>query len=229
MEFASILILIVFLAIFGGMIYLAFRSNANDRKAKFELASQMGFAPNEVSPALVIKFSQLYQRSGREKFELRNVFKRKLSVGEMYIFDLVETSGEDASWTETQAVAIVSPYLKLPHFTLFPKADEKYALSGVANRILEWGMSFVGKPISFPNAPEFNSKYVTSSNEPEMTRTFMDESLLRYFSQTQMYILHAMGDIFTFNEMDPKLKKMDQEGMSRRINRAMEIYRVLQK
>jgi len=229
MELSSILLLIVFLAIFGGMIYLTIRSSANDRKAKNELASQVGFVPNEVSPALIIKFSRLYQRSGREKFDLRNVFQRKLPDGEMYIFDLVDTSGEDDSWTETQAVAVVSQYLKLPHFTLFPKADEKYALSGVANRILEWGMSFVGKPISFPNAPVFNSKYATTSKEPEMARTFMDESLLRYFSQTQMYIVHAMGDMFTFNEMDPKLKKMDQESMSRRINRAMEIFHALQK
>jgi len=44
-----------------------------------------------------------------------------------------------------------------------------------------------------------------------------------------MYMLHAMGDVFTFNKMDPKFGKMDQESMSRRINRAMDTFRVLQK
>jgi hypothetical protein len=228
MELSSILFLIVFLSIFSGIIYLAIRASSNDQKAKQELASTLGFTPTEAHAALLAKISRLYQR-GKNKYEMRNVFHKKLPDGEMYLFDLVETSGEDDSWTETQAVAVISSYLKLPHFTLFPKADQKYALSGVANKILEWGMSFVGKPIPFPEFPAFNDKYVVTSNESDLARIYLDENLLRYFSQTQMYMLHAMGDIFTFNEMDPKFGKMDQESMSRRINRAMEIFRVLQK
>lgn len=197
MEVSSILFLIVFVSIFAGMIYLAIRTSSNDKKEKQELASALGFTPIEAHAALLAKISQLYQR-GKSKYEMRNVFHKKLPDGEMYLFDLVETSGEDDSWTETQAVAIISSYLKLPHFALFPKADQKYALSGVANKILEWGVSFVGKPIPFPEFPAFNDKYVVTSNEPDLTRIYLDANLLRYFSQTQMYMLHAYGRYFHF-------------------------------
>jgi len=62
-----------------------------------------------------------------------------------------------------------------------------------------------------------------------MDLTAIDEPLARFFSQTEMYTLHAAGDLFTFAEMNPNFKTGDLESMTRRVNRALAIFRALQK
>jgi len=57
----------------------------------------------------------------------------------------------------------------------------------------------------------------------------MDEPLARFFSQTEMYTLHAAGDLFTFAELDPNFKTADAQSIARRVNRALEIFRALRK
>jgi len=230
MDISSILTVLGFLLVFGLIVYVAVTSGRKDLQRKQELAQQVGFAPIDMEPHLADRLSHLYHRPGAQnKYQVRNAFRRVIPDGEMYLFDLVETSSDEDSYSESQAVAIVSPSLNLPQFTFFPKADSKYALSGVANKILEWGMTKVGTPIAFPEFPEFQSRYiVTSEDDPNLVRRFFDPSLAGYFSRTQMYMLHGTGNIFTFSEMDPQFKKPDQEILSRRVNRALEILRQFQ-
>jgi hypothetical protein len=227
----GVLFLISFLLLFGGILYFAIQSTRKEAEQKKQMAQSLGFSPVETDPKLEEKIARLYRRSGAQtRYELRNVSRRTIPDGEMYLFDLVDKSGDDDSWTERQAVAIVSSYLKLPPFTLFPKTDQKYALSGLANKVLEWGMTFVGSPIPFPEYPDFNARYVVTSNESsDWVRGFFDQRVVDYFSRTQMFMLHGMDDIFTFVEMDPKFKPADPESMSHRVNQALDVLRVLQK
>ena len=230
MYITGVAIVITFLLIIGGFIFLAIQSSRKDLEAKQQTAQNMGFTPATADAALRDKISTLYQRSGvQNRYELRNVSQKRTPDGDIYLFDLINTSGEDDSATENQAVAIVSPYLKLPQFTFFPKSDEKYKLSGLANMVLEWGTSMLGNPVPFPEFPAFNARYIVSSNQPDLVRGFLDESIARYFSQTQMYSLHASGNIFTFSEMEPRFNTSDPNSMNQRVNRAMEIFRTLQK
>lgn len=126
-------------------------------------------------------------------------------------------------------MALISPSLNLPSFTLFPKASQLYALSDLANRIVEWGMSKIGEPVAFPQFPALTERYVIASPDPDGLRRFMDEPLARFFSQTEMYTLHTAGDMFTFAELDPHFKTPDPQSMTRRVNRALEIFRALRK
>jgi hypothetical protein len=230
MDISSILIVLGFLLVFGLIVYVAVTSGRKDLQRKQELAQQLGFAPMIMDPHLADRISHLYHRpDAQNKYQVRNTFRRVIPDGEMYLFDLVETSSDEDTYSENQAVAIISTYLTLPQFTLFPKADPKYALSGVANKILEWGMSKVGTPIAFPESPEFQARYiVTSEDDANLVGRFFDPSLAGYFSRTQLYMLRGMGNIFTFAEMDPQFKKPDQEILSRRVNRALEIFRQFQ-
>jgi hypothetical protein len=198
---------------------------------KQQIAQSLSFSPIEADPKLTGEIAELYRRPGSQtKYELRNVSRRVIPDGEIFLFDLVDTSGEDDNWAERQSVAIVSPYLKMPPFTLFPKADQKYALSGLANKVLEWGMSFVGTPLDFSEYPEFDARYIVTSNEStDWVRGFFDQSLAQYFSHTQMFTLHAAGNIFTFSEMGANFDTNDQSVMSQRVNHALDIFRLLQK
>jgi hypothetical protein len=190
----------------------------------------LGFNPTQPDAQLTEKISTLYRRPGTtSRYELHNLSRKLLPEGDMYLFDLVDTSGEDNSWLENQAVAIISPSLKLPPFSFFPKSDEKYALSGLANQIVEWGLAKIGSPVTFPEFPAFAARYVVSSSEPQAIRRFIDEPIARYFSHTPMYSLRACGEVFTFSEMDPRLDLRNPESLSRRVNRALEIFHLLQK
>jgi hypothetical protein len=231
MDITGSLVVLGFLLFFGFVVYLAVTTSRKEKEKRAQVAAALGFSPLEDVFALAAKIFPLYRRSwSSNKFELRNVFRKTIPDGEMFLFDLMDTSGEDDSITEQQAVAILSPYLKLPQFAFFPKADSKYALSGIANKVVEWGMSKMGTVIAFPEYPEFSARYVvTSEDDPSLARGFFDERLVLYFSRTQMYMLRGAGDLFAFAEMDTKFKAGEQENVNRKINRAMEIFRVLQK
>jgi hypothetical protein len=221
----SALIVAAFLLLLGLLIYQASQASHRDAQRKLHLAHHLGFAPCEADAALAARISRLYWRGG--KYQLRNVFCKIVGDGEIYLFDLVDRSSEDDSWTEQQAVAILSSHLKLPCFSLFPKVDEKYLLSGLANRVLEWGMSARGGMVKFPEFPEFNARYIVTSDESDATRQFLDERLAQYFAQIQMCRLQAGGDIFTFSNVVPRFRAANQDGIARRVECAMEIFRLL--
>ncbi len=230
MDIASILFLFIFLPIFGWIVYMSIQSSRKEKENKQQVTQSLGFSSFEADESLSEKISNLYHRSwSKNSHRLRHVSRRLIPDGEMFLFDLVDTSGEDDSWTERQAVAIISPSLNLPPFAFFPKSNQKYALSGLANRIVEWGMSKIGEPVAFPQYPAMAERYVITSQDSDGLRSFMDEPLARFFGQTEMYMLHAAGNIFTFAEMDPNFKTGDIQSMTRRVNRAMEIFRALQK
>ena len=228
MDATATLILIGFLLFFAVIIYLMSQSSRKDKQRKQELAQTLGFVPAEITPELTARFTQLYERQGIEKqYELRHVFQKGFREGVIYLFDLVETSSDNNNWTEQQAVAIISPHLQLPSLAFFPKVVQNNFLGGLANKMVEWGMARMGNPVSLPEFPAFTARYVVTSQEPELARRFFNETVAHHFAQTQMYTLHARGDIFTFSEMDPQFKPNDPERMNERINRALEIFNVL--
>ncbi len=231
MDIIGVLVLLGFLAFFGGMVYFAISAVRKEAEQKKQIAQSLGFSPIEADAHLADKIAALYRRPGaRTRYELRNVSRRVTPDGEMYLFDLVDTSGEDNNWVETQAAAVISPHLNMPPFSLFPKADQKYAVSGLANKVLEWGMSLVRTPVDFSDFPEFNARYVVASDESsDWVSGFFDQRLTDYFSRTQNFMLQASGDIFTFSEMGTRLKVAEEGVLSQRVNHALEIFRVLQK
>ena len=231
MEITGMIVLVGFLLFFAGMLYFAITTTRKDVEQKKQNAQSLGFSLMQADSKLKDDISTLYRRPGAQtRYELRNVSRRVIPDGEMYLFDLVDTSGEDDSWTEKQAVAVVSPHLNMPPFNLFPKADQKYAISGLANKVLEWGMSFVGTQIDFPEYPEFTSRYIVTSNEAtDWVRSYFDQHLMGYFSRTNMFMIHAAGNIFTFSEMGTKLGDGDQSMISQRVNNALDVFRALQK
>jgi hypothetical protein len=231
MDITGVIVLLGFLLFFGGMLYFAITSTRKEAEQKKENAQSLGFSPVEADSKLTDEISALYRRPGTQtRYELRNISRRVISDGEMVLFDLVDTSGEDDSWTEKQAVAIISPHLNMPPFNLFPKADQKYAISGLANKVLEWGMSFMGSQVDFPEYPEFASRYIVTSNEAtDWVRGFFDQHLASYFSRTKMFMVHAAGNIFTFSEMGTRLDGGDPSVISQRVNNALDVFRALQK
>lgn len=226
METLSILIIFGALAFFALLVYLAIHTDRSDAENKRKLTAALGFTPIEPDERLNAKISQLYMSGTRGKnFCLKHVSRKELPDGEMYLFDVIETSGEDNSISDQQALAIVSHRLNLPPFVLYPKVDsDTYMLGGFANKLIRWATTFIGQPVDFPEYPDFQKKYTVSSPDPEPVRRFFSPSLARTLANTSLYQMYAGGDAFTFSRLNTKFKKPDQEILAECVNQAMYIF-----
>ncbi len=120
MDFTAILFVFGFLLLFGWMIYMSVQSSRKEKETKKQAIQSLGFSSFDADESLAEKISNLYQRPwSKNNYQLRNVSRRLIPGGEIFLFDLVDTSGEDDSWMERQAVAIISSSLNLPPFAFF--------------------------------------------------------------------------------------------------------------
>jgi hypothetical protein len=162
-------------------------------------------------------------REGLE-YELKNVFSKRMSDGEMFIFDLIDTAGDDNTCTEKQAVAIVSPHLKLPTFIIMPKAGADGAGSRVANKVLGWMMANFGSPVEFPQSPEFGRRHLVSSPDPDAARLFFDGNKLRRLAECRYIGVHAGGDVFTISRLDMVTKPVTTQSLAERVDQARGVF-----
>jgi len=231
-ETVTILVVLIILLLFTGLIVFSITNSRNVKQKQTQRTQALvGMTPIEPDAALLAQIAALYpSRADKPRYSLHNVSRRALPDGELFLFDLVDRDIESDSWIERQAVAIRSERLQLPPFQMYPKVNaSKYGLGGLANALVEWSVSTVGTPVQFAQFPAFQARYAVSSTNPQAVQTFFDEDKARYFANSEYYNLHAGGHLFTFAEMQPGLKASDVELLSRRINRALEIYRLFQK
>jgi hypothetical protein len=231
METVTILVLLLILLVFAGMVIFSITTSRREKQARAQMAQTLGLTPAKPDETLLAQVSALYRTKGNTpRHSLHNVTRRKLPDGELFLFDLVDRDIESDSWIEHQAVAVRSDTLRLPPFQLYPKVDaQKYALGNLANTIVEWGVSKTGTPVKFPELPAFEACYAVTSTDPEAARRFFSEDKARYFANTEYYTLHAADNLFVFSEIEPGFKANDQSHLTRRIKRALEIYRLFQK
>ncbi len=232
METVTLLVLLFILLTFTGLLVFSIRAGRKTRQVQAQIAQTLGVTPLEPDETLLAQIATVYptaKAADKPRYSLHNVSRRALPDGELFLFDLVDRDTESDSWLERQAVAIRSNRLRLPPFQMFPKVDAaKYGLGGLANVIVEWGVSKVGTPVQFPEFPAFQARYAVTSSDPEAARRFFDEDKARYFSKTEYYNVHAGGNLFTFAETLPGFKPGDPAQMTQRINRALEMYRLFQ-
>lgn len=189
-----------------------------------QFTQSLGFSPVEATKELTLKISRLYDTPGsKNAYEMQKVSHKSMPDCEVYLFDLVEISGGENTVKERQAVAIVSPTLKLPQFIFIPK------LNTILTAILERSLSGWGKLLDFPQFPALNSRYLIISREPELAYSFINENLAASLAKTKSHTLYAAGNIFTFSEFHESNTIIDPESMKFRIHLALEIFRKLQK
>ncbi|NJN93395.1 MAG: hypothetical protein HC875_04545 [Anaerolineales bacterium] len=229
MDSLGLIVVLGILLVFGLIVFWMFTSARKEIDRKRQMAQTLGFSSIEPDPALTAVISQVYP-SAKSKpcYELRHVTHKILDNGKMVLFDLVETSGEDNSYPEEQAVAVISARLDLPPFTLFPKADTEGWLTNLANQALTWAVSKVGTPVEFPEVPEFQRRYMVTSADPDATRRFLTEDILRRLAQTRLCTLHAGGQVFTFSELNPSRKALTIEMLHERVRQAADIFQTFQ-
>jgi hypothetical protein len=200
MDTIIILIIIGFVLLFGAVLVYSIRSNAKARARKEEAAQAAGFTPlPSPPPEICARIIELHEKPGRTRFKLQNLSTKSFPDGEMYLFDLEETSGEDNTQLAAQDVLIVSQYLQMPRFSLVPRLEAGGKLGEVANRVLEWAATRQGKRIELTGHAEFDRRYWVTGPDREAIDRFLTPNRLEGFASTQYYDLEAGGDAFAFS------------------------------
>lgn len=210
--------------------YAMFR-HAGDVNNKARMAKSLGLTPLDHPPrSLESKIFSLH-RTGwpTTDYSLLNVSHRILKDGELFLFDLVDKSSPDSyRWIQIQAVAIRSASLRLPPFQLHPKMTwKKVGLALLKNKFAAWNLPKVGQKVKFPQFPAFQERYWVTSEFPEAAKRFFDARLAHYFAKTDYYSLRADDDLLVFVDLEPDLNVNHPDHMTRRLKRALEIYRLL--
>lgn len=224
MNATSTIILVVGLSLFGVLVVFIFRSSRQANKSERLLVTQLGFTPIEPDATMIAKLTALYQqdRPGHH-LKLQRVAQRAIPEGNLLLFDMVDTDGEEDTWLANYAVAVISPRLNLPHFVLYPKAGQDTWLANLAGRVVEWAVARLGEPVPFPEYPEFQQRYAMIANEPDAVRHFFTKTRLEQLAQTRYYAIRASNDLFAFFENAPQLWAFNHSTLSQRIERALQL------
>jgi hypothetical protein len=225
------LVPVLVIAVIALVIMGIVRSSRAERKRRSEIALTLGFTPVEPTPEFNAMVNALYERlrvrrqSGDgERYRLSHVFGRHTTDAELFLFDLADKSGDDQRRTERQAILVVSPQLDMPAFLLFPRSDVDGALSKLGNRMLEWMISRFGDPVEFPDAADFERRYIVTSPEPDAVLRFLNENRLRRLAETRLLNIQAWGNMFTLARIDFGAKPDTLETVSERVDLALSLF-----
>jgi len=225
------LIPILVIAVIALVITGIVRSSRAERKRRSEIARVLGFTPIEPTPEFNAMIDGLYAKlrvkresDDGERYRLSNVFGRHSADAETFLFDLVDRSGDDESRTGRQAVLIVSAHLDMPSFMLFPRSDVGGVLSKLGNRLLQRLISRWGDPVEFPDAPDFERRYIVTSPEPDAVRRFLDADRLGRLAKTRLLNIHAAGNMFSLSRVDFPAQPDTAETVSERLDLARSVF-----
>ena len=223
---ASLIILIIL--IFIAFIIFMIRREKVEKVRKVQMIQSLGFIPVESDQELLNQIFYLFENRWDEaQFQVQNLYRKRIPDGDMYIFDLVNIAGDEDHVTEEMAIAMVSQYLELPAFTMFPRLAEDGLGWEIANRVLGWVVSKLGDPINFPDHPEFQKNFLVSSKDVEETRQFLDDRKLHMLAQIRMIGIHAGGNMFVLSRFLQTSPPEKHDQLSKRITLAMDVFQIL--
>lgn len=226
-DWTPFILSVIAMAALVGYIMFRYTSDVTD---KARMAKSLGLTPLERAPRTIENKIFSLHRLGWlfTQYRLVNVSHRVLKDGELFLFDLVHRPTDSDEWVQTQAVAIHSGALRLPHFQVHPKMTlKKFVLDLLKNRFANWNQPKTGKKVEFPQFPAFHERYSVTSESPDMLKHFFDARLAQYFAKTEYYSLRAEDNLFVFVDLEPDFNVKNADHMTRRLKRALEVYRLL--
>jgi hypothetical protein len=179
MQIASLLFVLAFIGLFAGIILLMVSAGKKDRARKAEVARSLGFTPIEKpDQTLTGRIVELHRHSQNSSFSLHNVFVRNTPEGQMVLYDLDDTSGDESSVVARMAVALVTPGRELPRFVIFPRINKEGKLASIANRALEWIASRNMEKVVMDDRPDFAQRYMVTAEDAFRVKETLNASLI---------------------------------------------------
>lgn len=228
MEQIAALVVLGMIVIFGFLVYRMVIASRKEIERKAQKISSLGFSAVEPGQDLLDRILSVYpEREKTPRYVVKNVYRKVMLDGEMVVFDLIDTGGDEDSYLENQAVAVISPELDLPQFALHPQVDMPGWASQMANRLMREVVGRYGELVEFPESPDFQKKYLLTSVEPERIRSFFQPQLLNQLAQTGLLGIRARGNVFTLSSFDPAQNSANEQAMAQRMDQAMHVFMIL--
>lgn len=126
---------------------------------------------------------------------VRQVWHKVGDDFQMLLLEFVEPRGTGP------VVAVRSPRLRMPRFSLFPKVDQEGMLADLANRALGLLLEQVGGQIAFTSPGDFVRRYLVAGPDEQAVREYLTEERRQQLGETRSWSLQAEGDLFVLDEL----------------------------
>ena len=221
MDTLGPLIAVLFIAGFIGLIAWVIRHEKNKKLARENFLSGLGFTKALPAPELLSRLDQIHRHSSNQKFELPAAFRKRTAQGMFYIFDLLETSGDENTQVGSSSVAVISSDLNLPRFLvtgrmLFPGKAAGWMV-GAAEKMIGWAASQGGYArLNLEEFPEIDSKLMVLTQDETAAGDFLTRerlARLTWLANTErLSEIACSGDCFVVKRSSVQARvKMETE------------------
>jgi hypothetical protein len=205
MQLQELLIPLAFVILFAAVITAVLLGSARRRRARQENLRNLGLEALAVpDPALTLRVERLYLRGKVNQVGVQNVFRRAISGGTLYVFDIEEPGGSESSALGSGVVGIQGNRLNLPLVFLIPwRAVDRLKGGGflvnAAQQVLNWTLSMGGlQEVPIDLQPGMERRYKVYGQDLEAVANYLtDERIRRLWGMDRQYEILGCGDFFT--------------------------------
>ena len=183
------------------LVILAVRAERKRARAKTALLSTLGFQVlDQPDPQITEVLLALYRRGSKRGRPLRlgKVSHRASPAGSVYIFDVSDAGSSRASQVVSNAVGVVRPGARLPHFEIWAYAEGGGMLDQMMLGVVQKKVAG-GHQVRFDDQPEFGRRFTVFAPDEDgdrAVRSYLTLAVRRALMNAQFLALVAGGDAF---------------------------------
>jgi hypothetical protein len=212
------------------LIVTAIRRTQTMKAEQNRLLREFGFVSlKRVEPTLEERVRSLVPQH-QKSIRLVNIHQLDRNDGKVYIFDLY-TGGKNSS--TYKSIAIISQYLNLSRFSLYPKINLGGIIGKALNKMIKYIVSRNLREIILDNNPEFMNKYQLFGNDRDSVKEIYSGDLpRRLLEKADLFYIQAEGDTVLFSRFNPETRQyyhyLNRKSLQSIIDDARMLVRTLQ-
>lgn len=224
----GILFVLIFITLFGLLVYISVRNERKRKQSHQQRLQALGFTPANPDLELFDRLMGFQSRANQRKLEVLNVFEKSGLDHVLYMFDMKDHSGNESDIIFEAGLAVLSPYLHMPRFTLSYRIEESGRMAQFANMVLDKLNRQQGKRVIFESHPEFNQRYTVTGEDEQAIRQFFAPDRLARLNATRYWMVQAEGDLFMFDQFsyEPDKRRVEKPDLEEKMRLAMDALQI---
>jgi len=225
-----LLIVVLSLGLLGlgvyGMVWAEKKRFARKKQAILAAGFQ---AVDNPDPSLLAPLISLYTKRESQKLSLRHMYQRRENDYLLYLYEVWTESDEGQDLQEEWGLAMASPYLNLPRFTLIPKIDSPGKFANLVNRLMEKVTVLDNVKVEFEDQQQFSRRYLVTGKDESAVRQLFSNRLLNRLQDTSYLQVDGHQNFLTFSKYDLKRKRRDskKDKLSERLEEACSLFQFI--
>jgi hypothetical protein len=207
-----IIILAAVISVLSILLMIWLRSNQKRiTKNYVSRALELGFVPfQEDDPVFLFRLANLHKKFDLQRLEARNVYRRKGSDHQLFLFDLFSIDVESPTRLREAVMAVQSTLLRTPRISITPKLEPSgfpSFLGKMLHPITDAFLSPEFAQIHFERSPEFERRYAVFGQDEEAVKEFLSDQVRWRLSRDHHWQIEAERDLFTLNRLGTEYLK----------------------